>query len=168
MAKSERSVYTKRLATCTFQQLARLGGMDSRVTGHVCRVTGAQAMVAAGIELWLIQAFLPLGLAGGVRVCAGLPASISNRHGMEGRVGPELRTATERVFEEALEESVQGVGVIGLQAANQVKEQIEGRLLAAARVGPVRFVSCAEVASGKALVWKSDTVTWCGGVGCTW
>ena len=66
------------------------------------------------------------------------------------------------MFEEALEESVQGVGVMGLQAANQVKEQIEGRLLAAARVGPVRCVSCAEVASGKAHVWKSDTVTWCG------
>ena len=70
---------------------------------------------------------------------------------VEGRVGAGLRSTTERVFKEALEESVQGVGVIGLQ-----------RLLAAARVGRVRFVSCAEVASGKAHVWKSDTVTWCG------
>ena len=52
------------------------------------------------------------------------------------------------------------------EAADQVKEQIEGRLLTAVRSGPVRLVSCAEVASAKAHIWKSDMVTWC--TGCTW
>ena len=75
--------------------------------------------------------------------------------------GPELRAASERVFEEALEESVQGVSVEDLQA-DQVEKQIQGRVLDAARVGPVRFVSCAEVGMGKAHVWKTDAVTWCG------
>ena len=32
----------KRSATTTFQKLAKMGEMDTRVTGHVCRVTGAQ------------------------------------------------------------------------------------------------------------------------------
>ena len=169
---------TKRLATLTFQKLARLGGMDSRITGHVCRVTGAQAMAVAGIELWLIQAFCRWGswavfeyvrdcqLASAtdvaVRVAKGLQLmevrqSIYQR--LEG--GPQLQAASERVFEEALEETVQGVSVAGLQA-DQVKEQIQGRVLDAARVGPVRFVSCAEVGMGKAHVWKTDAVTWCG------
>ena len=128
-------------------------------------------MAAAGIELWLIQAFCRWGsravfeyvrdcqLASAtdmaVRVAKGLQLTEvweSVYQLVEGRVGPGLRSTSERVFKEALEDCVQGVGVIGLQAANQVKEQIEGRLLAAARVGPVRFVSCAEVASGKAHV----------------
>ena len=168
----------KRLATLTFQKLARLGGMDSRITGHVCRVTGAQAMAVAGIELWLIQASCRWGsravfeyvrdcqLASAtdvaVRVAKGLQLmevreSVYQR--LEG--GPELQAASERVFEEALEESVQGVSIVDLQA-DQVKEQIQGRALDAARVGPVRFVSCAEVGMGKAHVWKTDAVTWCG------
>ena len=75
--------------------------------------------------------------------------------------GPELRAASERVFEEALEESVQGVSIEELEA-DPVKEQIQGRVLDAARVKPVRFVSCAEVGMGKAHVWKTDAVTWCG------
>ena len=75
--------------------------------------------------------------------------------------GPQLQATSERVFEEALEETVQGVSIAGLQA-DQVKEQIQGRVLDAARVGPVKFVSCAEVGMGKAHVWKTDAVTWCG------
>ena len=78
-----------------------------------------------------------------------------------GRVGPELRAATERVFEEALEVSVQGISIEGLQA-DQVKEQIQGRVLVQHGVGPVRIVSCAEVGIGKVHVWKTDAVTWCG------
>ena len=79
----------------------------------------------------------------------------------EGRVGPELRAVTGRVFEEVLEESVQGISIEGLQA-DQVKEQIQGRVLVQHGVGPVRFVSCAEEGMGKVHVWKTDAVTWCG------
>ena len=39
----------KRSATETFQKLAELGKMDTRVTGHVCRDTGAQAVAVAGV-----------------------------------------------------------------------------------------------------------------------
>ena len=52
---------SKRLVTLTFQKLAVMSGLGARVTGHVCQVTGAQAMAAAGIELWLIQAFCRWG-----------------------------------------------------------------------------------------------------------
>ena len=38
------------------QKLGVLCGLDSRVTGHVCRVTGAQAMVVSGVELGLVWA----------------------------------------------------------------------------------------------------------------
>ena len=39
---------SKRAATLTFQKLAALTGTDARITGHACRVTGAQAMAVAG------------------------------------------------------------------------------------------------------------------------
>ena len=52
---------SKRAATSTFQKLAVMVGIDSRITGHMCRVTGAQAMAAAGVDLWLIQAFCRWG-----------------------------------------------------------------------------------------------------------
>ena len=52
---------SKRAATRTFQKLASLAGVDSRITGHMCRVTGAQAMAVAGVDLWLIQAFCRWG-----------------------------------------------------------------------------------------------------------
>ena len=52
---------SKKSVTLTFQKLAGLSGVDVRITGHVCRVTGAQAMAVAGIELWLIQAFCRWG-----------------------------------------------------------------------------------------------------------
>ena len=48
---------SKRAATLTFQKLAELTAVDTTVTGHACRVTGAQAMAVAGVDVWLIQAF---------------------------------------------------------------------------------------------------------------
>ena len=47
---------SKRAATATFQSL-ELTVVDSQVTGHACRVTGAQAVAVAGVDVWLIQAF---------------------------------------------------------------------------------------------------------------
>ena len=44
---------SKRAATATFQKLAVLTAVDSQVTGHACRVTGAQAMAVAGVDVWL-------------------------------------------------------------------------------------------------------------------
>ena len=141
-------------------------------------------MAVAGIELWLIQAFCHWGsravfeyardcqLASvtdvAVRIAKGLQLmevrqSVYQR--LEG--GPELRAASERVFEEALEESVQGVSIEDLQA-DQVKEQIQGRFLDAARVGPVRFVRCAEVGMGKPTSGKRTQSHGVGGVGCAW
>ena len=52
---------SKKSVTLTFQKLAGLSGVDVKITGHVCRVTGVQAMAVAGIELWLIQAFCRWG-----------------------------------------------------------------------------------------------------------
>ena len=48
---------SKRAAIVTFQRLAELTAVDSQVTGHACRVTGAQAMAVAGVDVCLIQAF---------------------------------------------------------------------------------------------------------------
>ena len=110
---------------------ARSFARRGRITGHVCRVTGAQAMAVAGIELWLIQAFCRWGsravlecvrdcqLASAndlaVRVAKGVQLtevrdSIYER--LDCRVEPGMAVATERAFEEALEESVQGCSVL--------------------------------------------------------
>ena len=35
--------------------------VDTRVTRHVFRVTGAKAMAVAGVDIWLIQAFCRVG-----------------------------------------------------------------------------------------------------------
>ena len=170
---------SKKSVTLTFQKLAGLSGVDVRITGHVCRVTGAQAMAVAGIELWLIQAFCRWGsravleyvrdcqLASAtdlaVRVAKGVQLtevrdSIYER--LNYRVEPGMAVATERAFEEALEESVQGCSIGGLMA-DQVREQVQGRLQVAG-VGPARFVSCAETNSGRLHIGKTDVVTWCG------
>ena len=47
---------SKQKASHVDQKLDVLCGVDSRVTGHVCRVTGAQAMVVSGVELGLVWA----------------------------------------------------------------------------------------------------------------
>ena len=52
---------SKRAATLTFQKLAALTRTNTRVTGHACRVTGAQAMAVAGFDIGLIQAFCRWG-----------------------------------------------------------------------------------------------------------
>ena len=73
------------------------------------------------------------------------------------RVEPGMAVATERAFEEALEESVQGCSIGGLMA-DQVREQVQGRVMQVVGVGPARFVSCAEVSSGRLhihVVWKA-------------
>ena len=77
------------------------------------------------------------------------------------RVEPGLAVATERAFEEALEESVQGCSIGGLMA-DQVGEQVHGRVMQFAGVGPARFASCAETSSGRLHIGKTDVVTWCG------
>ena len=46
------------------------------------------------------------------------------------RVEPGMSVATERAFEEALEESVQGCSIGGLMA-DQVREQVQGRVMQA-------------------------------------
>ena len=50
---------SKRAATLTFQKLAELTAVDTTVTGHACRATGAQAMAVAGVDV--IQAFCRWG-----------------------------------------------------------------------------------------------------------
>ena len=52
---------SKRAATAN---VSEVGGVDSsglQVMGHACRVTGAQAMAVAGVDVWLIQAFCRWG-----------------------------------------------------------------------------------------------------------
>ena len=133
-------------------------------------------MAVAGIELWLIQAFCRWGsravleyvrdcqLASAtdlaVRVAKGVQLtevrdSIYER--LNYRVEPGMAVATERAFEEALEESVQGCSIGGLMA-DQVGEQVQGRVMQVARVGPARFVSCAGTSSGRLHIGKTDVV----------
>ena len=71
------------------------------------------------------------------------------------KVEPGMALATERTFEEALEESVQGCGIGGLMA-DQVRELVQGRVMQVAGVGPGRFVSCAEASSGRLHIGKTD------------
>ena len=52
----EGKILNKRTATTTFQKVTQMGSSDTRVTGHVCRVMGAHAMVIVGAALWLCQA----------------------------------------------------------------------------------------------------------------
>ena len=152
----------------------------SRCQNHRARLSGhgAQAVAVAGIELWLIQGFCQWGSRAvleyvrdcasatdlAVRVAKGVQLtevcdSIYER--LDCRVEPGMTVATERAFEEALEESVQSCSIGGLMA-DKVREQIQGRVVQVAGVGPVRFVSCAETSSGRLHIGKTDVVMWCG------
>ena len=53
-------------------------GTDTRVTGHACRVTGAQAMAVAGGGL-VNSGLLSVELQGCVAVRSGLPLVLRNR-----------------------------------------------------------------------------------------
>ena len=52
---------TKDGSIAVFQQLATCLGVSEHVTGHVLRVTGAQTMARAGMDLWEIQMFCRWG-----------------------------------------------------------------------------------------------------------
>ena len=89
--------------------------------GHGCASDGG-----GGHRVVAYPGLLPLRFAGCLRVCAGLPTGLQLmevRLSVDQRLesGPQLEAASERVFEEALEESVQGVSIVDLQA-DQVKE----------------------------------------------
>ena len=88
-------------------------------------------MAVAGIEVWLVVRDCQLTSVTdmAVRVAKGVQLtevrdSVHQR--LDCRVEPELAVATERAFEEALEESVQSSSIEGLMA-DQVREQIQGR-----------------------------------------
>ena len=121
--------------------------------GTCARLTGAQAMAVAGIEFWFIQAFcrvlehvrdcqdrhdsagcLGRSIHGGARQC---PQAVGFRVG--GGNGACLRRSVGGKFSEKTASRC--------LMADKVREQIQGHVLQVAGVGPVRFVSCAEVSS---------------------
>ena len=120
---AEGQFITKSAATLTFQKLAALTGTDTSVTGHACRVTGAQAMAVAGVDIWLIQAFCRWGsraVLEYVRDCdlsstTDVAAKVTKGlrlmevrenlyQRMEVTVGPERAVECEDEFEQVLEE----------------------------------------------------------------
>ena len=171
---------SKRAATLTFQKLAKLTAVDTTVTGHACRVTGAQAMAVAGVDVWLIQAFCRWGSRAVVeyirdchlssamdvatRVTRGLRLMevLENiyRH-MELNLGSDHAVACEQEFEQVLEAKVAESGVVELKC-DHIKDQIERRMMKTAREGRVKFVLCTESGFGKLHIKKNDTVCWCG------
>ena len=139
-------------ATLTFQKLAVLSGLDARVTGHVCREHKQLVWQASNCGSsrpfcrwgsWAVLEYVRDCQSASVtdmavRVAKGVQLtevrdSVYQR--LDCRVEPELAVATERAFEEALEESVQSSSIEGLMA-DQVREQIQGRVMQVAGVGP--------------------------------
>ena len=121
---------SKIAATVTFQRLAELTVMDSQVTGHACRVTGAQAMAVAGVDVWLIQAFCRWGsraVLEYIRDCHLTSAENVSRkvtHGlrlmevreniyqrMELEAGPGQAVECGRTFKQVLEARVAEMGI---------------------------------------------------------
>lgn len=43
------------------KELAAMTGITAHITGHACRVTGAQSMAKAGVALWVVQGFCRWG-----------------------------------------------------------------------------------------------------------
>ena len=128
---------SKRAATRTFQKLASLAGVDSRITGHMCRVTGAQAMAVAGVDLWLTQAFCRWGsgavleyvrdcqLSAAVEVSAQVAKGVqimevreSMYQQVEDTMGCEHVVSCEHKFDQALEEQMAALGLTEVKKNN--------------------------------------------------
>ena len=169
---------SKKSATLTFQKLAGLSGEDARITGHVCRVTGAKAMAVAGMELWLIQAFCRLGsraVLEYVRDCQLASATDLAERVAKGAQLTEVRDSFERL-DCRVEPGMAVAGAclqkgIGRKCPELQHRGFDGRqdqgtnsgpCYAGRFLGPVRFVSCAETSSGRLHIGKTDVVTWCG------
>ena len=171
---------TKSAATLTFQKLAALTGTDTRVTGHACRVTGAQAMAVAGVDIWLIQAFCrwapglcwstfgtatcPPSTDVAAKVTKGLRLTEVRENlyqRMEIAVGPERAVECEEEFEQVLEAKVAEMDVTELKHEN-VQALIEKGMLKAVRETKVKFVLCADSGLGKLHIKKNGTTWWCG------
>jgi hypothetical protein len=175
---------TKAMAANNFKALAELIGITTNITGHVCRVTGAQAMAVAGIEVWLIQAFCRWGseaVLGYLR-----DSQLATTEQISGRVKEGLRlaevrdelyqlvpggtvhAATAEVVEEHLERHFGDEGSTGeafaelkaemLQAAARLTA-VEAALLAGA---DRHYVANTDALSGKLHIARSRTATWCG------
>ena len=166
---------TKSAATLTFQKLAALTETDTRVTEHVCRVTGV-----AGADIWLIQAFCRLGSRAAleyVRDChlssaTDVAAKVTEglrlmevRENLYQRmaiaVGPERAVECEQEFEQVLEAKVAEMDVTELKQEN-VQALVEKGMLKAVRETKVKFVLCADSGLGKLHIKKNGTTCWCG------
>ena len=171
---------SKRAATATFQKLAVLTAVDSQVTGHACRVTGAQAMAVAGVDVWLIQAFCRWGsrvILEYIRDCHLTSAEDVSRkvtHGLrlmevreniyqrfESEVGQGQAVECERTFKQVLEARVAEMGIRELKHVN-IKDQIEQGMIKNTRENKVKFVVCASGGVGMLHVRKNPTTCWCG------
>ena len=171
---------SKRAATTTFQRLAELTAIDSQVTGHVCRVTGAQPLAVAGVDVWLIQAFCRWGSRVAldyIRDCHLTSAEDVSRkvtHGlrlmevreniyqrMELEAGPGQTVECGQIFKQVLEARVAEMGIGELKYGN-IKDQIEQSMFKNTRENKVEFVLCVGGGAGKLHIRKNHTTCWCG------
>ena len=182
-----RRFVTKQAATSTFVVLAKAIGIDSRITGHVCRVTGAQAMAATGIDVWVIQAFCRWGSAailGYLRDThlaphAGLASQVARRleltevrdelyqvvrQGSKGHDEAGLVSAIERVMEHKLEQVTHWAGLAGnfrielTEAAKRIKV-IESAI---ANPWARTYIINRDKLPGKVHIARTNKVCWCG------
>ena len=131
---------TKEAAARTLKELAALTGTPADlITGHSCRVTGAQAMAVAGVEVWAIQAFCRWDSAAVLGYVRSAHLSVSYELSAKVAKGLELARVSEGVYQRVR------------QVAKQAQvEEIADLVLEKAMAGPLM------VAGGttKAQVWK--------------
>lgn len=174
----------KKESVLTMQALAARTGAADRVTGHTCRVTGAQTMAKAGIDVWVIQSFCRWGSAAVleyVRDC-----HLDGARSMAREVAKSLRL-------DAVREEVRGSIRDGLAPEGRVEEAVLGELCGGApgheheksqdieavralvhdvlgRVGALEQAASAPTRTyvanrdrlGKVHVARTFKVTWCG------
>ena len=109
----------KKESVLTMQCLATRTGTTDRITGHTCRVTGAQTMAKAGIDVWVIQSFCRWGSSAVleyVRDC-----HLDGARGMAREVAKSLRI-------EAVREEVRGSIQDGLATKDDVENAVISEL----------------------------------------
>ena len=107
----------KRAVVATLKELGKQIRSEGNITGHVCRVTGAQAMAVAGVDVWLIQAFCRWDSAvvlGYIR-----DAHLSSSAGISTLVSEGLKLAEVRgcVYERVLGKLPQELGAAAVDAS---------------------------------------------------
>jgi len=118
---------SKEGSVATFQKLAVATGLQERVTGHTLRVTGAQAMAKAGMDLWQIQLFCRWGSSAVLGYVRDAPLAVSGR--IAPMVAQSLTLGEVRLeIEDCLNERDPGHGAPATAVTDIIDDILEKRL----------------------------------------